>query len=168
MDKTTLSIYAIRNKTNGRVYIGKTKDIRERVLQHWSEKRNRAERYKNDLINRPPTLFEKDFMECGKEGFEVYCLEENVPQEKGREREAYWIAEYDATNPEYGYNCRSEKKLSVDYTVGLPPNKSKGEKQKQPIEVKVPKGLTDEEFEKVVEFIKKIKANRGEEHGSGS
>lgn len=161
MDKTTLSIYAIRNKTNGRVYIGKTKDIRARVLQHWSEKTRMVNLSEQELFHGKLTLFEKDFAECGKEGFEVYCLEENVPQEKGREREAYWIAEYDATNPEYGYNCRSEKKLSVDYTVGLPPNKSKGESveetlKQQPI-IQKAKGLTDEEFEKVVEFIKKIK-----------
>ena len=167
MSEALLSIYAIRNKENGRVYIGKTKDIRERVLQHWSEKTHIAKMYKQHQLTRELTLYEKDFVEAGKDGFEVYCLEEDVPQEKGREREAYWIAEYDATNPKYGYNKRSERKLKVNCIVGLPPNASKGEKQetkdlqpdyKPPPDKNQPsKGLTDEEFEKVIEFIKQIK-----------
>ena len=166
MDKTTLSIYAIRNKANGRVYIGKTKDIRERVLQHWAEKTHIANIYKQNQLTRELTLYEKDYLEAGKDGFEVYCLEENVPQDIGREREAYWIAEYDATNPKYGYNKRSERKLSVNCIVGLPPNVSKGEKveeaPKPPPKPQMAKGLTDEEFEKVIEFIKEIKAGKGE------
>lgn len=114
MAKQISSIYAIRCKVNGKVYIGRSQNPHERIKQHIQCLR-RGENHGTDL-------FKEDFDEYGADAFEGYILENGVEPENFREREAFWIAEYRATNPLYGYNKDAmEAGLVVKITTGLPP-----------------------------------------------
>ena len=66
--------------------------------------------------------FREDFLKYGVDDFELYILETDVLPSNGREREAYWIDEYQATNPCFGYN---KDPMSIGFAVritpGLPP-----------------------------------------------
>lgn len=108
------SIYAIRCKTNGKVYIGRSQNPHERIKQHM-QCLNRGENCGSDA-------FKEDFDKYGAADFEGYILEEQVYPAKFREREAFWIAEYRSTNPLYGYNKDTmDPGYVVTITPGLPP-----------------------------------------------
>ena len=108
------SIYAIRCKTTGKVYIGRSYNPNERMKQHLQCLR-RGENYGSEA-------FKEDFDKYGASDFEGYILETGVVPAKFREREAFWIAEYRATNPLYGYNKDTmEVGLVMKITNGLPP-----------------------------------------------
>lgn len=94
------NIYKITDRTNNKVYVGQTKrDIYKRFAEHIN-KALHSER-KNDkalalyiaINNHKP------------ENFYVELLEkvEGTPKQVD-EREIYWIAELDSTNPDKGYN----------------------------------------------------------------
>lgn len=93
-------IYKITDRTNNKVYIGQTKrDIYKRFAEHIYRALNSQR--KNDrvlaiyiaIVNHKP------------ENFYVELLEEieGTPKQID-EREIYWIKQYDATNPDKGYN----------------------------------------------------------------
>jgi group I intron endonuclease len=108
------SIYAIRCKTTGKVYIGRSYNPHERMKQHLQCLR-RGENHGSDS-------FKEDFEKYGAADFEGYILETGVTPAKFREREAFWIAEYRSTNPLYGYNKDAmEAGLMMKITNGLPP-----------------------------------------------
>lgn len=65
--------------------------------------------------------WQMDYDKYGRESFEVYILEENIPKEKREEREDFWIDKYRAADPKYGYNHRRERVFKVQVTEGLPP-----------------------------------------------
>ena len=109
------SIYAIRCKTSGKVYIGRSQDPRERVKQH-------LQMLKNGTYYCGTESFQQDFDKYGASDFEWYILESGVTPNKFREREAYWISEYKATNPLYGYNKDPMECVPMLSLVnGLPP-----------------------------------------------
>lgn len=94
------NVYKITDRTNNKVYVGQTKrDIYKRFAEHIN-KALHSER-KNDRVlalyiainNHKP------------ENFYVELLEkvEGTPKQVD-EREIYWIAELDSTNPDKGYN----------------------------------------------------------------
>ena len=103
-----IGIYLIRNKKDGKVYIGKSLDIKNR----WNSHRSKLKR--NVHGNR---LLQKAYNEYGKENFEYkaveYC-EENELDEK----EIYWIKIFKATDRKYGYNLEyggsTNKKFAKD------------------------------------------------------
>ena len=108
------SIYAIRCKSTGKVYIGRSQNPHERIKQHL-QSLNRGENCGTDA-------FKEDFYKYGAADFEGYILEEQVYPAKFREREAFWIAEYRATNPLYGYNKGTmDSGYAITITHGLPP-----------------------------------------------
>jgi group I intron endonuclease len=115
-------IYAIQCKENGRVYIGRTYDLKRRIKEHFQMLRNCK---KTRYVHKTSCLseFQKDYNKYGEEAFEVYVIESSVPPEKCDEREAFWIAEYNATDPRFGYNFRDERLKSVDIRIthGAPP-----------------------------------------------
>lgn len=109
------SIYAIRNKTTGRVYIGRSQNPRERMKQHLQHLK-RGDNYYGTAS------FKEDFDQYGADDFEGYILEVNVVPAKFREREAFWICEYKATDPQYGYNKNPMAAgASLKISDGLPP-----------------------------------------------
>lgn len=109
------SIYALRCKTTGKVYIGRSQNPHNRMKQHLQHLKRGDNYYGSDS-------FKEDFDKYGAADFEGYILETGVIPAKFREREAFWIAEYRATNPLYGYN---KDKMEVGHvmkiTNGLPP-----------------------------------------------
>lgn len=116
------TIYAIRCKENGRVYIGRTYRLEGRIKEHFNELR-RIKKTTYESSKHSLSQFQVDFNIYGESAFEVYVLEENVPPEDCRERESYWIAEYNSTNPEFGYNRLTER-IIIDHipiNYGCPP-----------------------------------------------
>ena len=107
------TIYAIRCTKTGRVYVGRTLDIGRRLNQHLAELNG----------NKKRGDFQKDYNTYGIRSFEAYVLEENVPPEFAREREAAWIREYRSTDPKYGYNAKDETPATGfgRIKVGKPP-----------------------------------------------
>ena len=124
------TIYAIRCKENGRVYIGRTYRFEARIREHFYELRKGQKCcYSHDRTGRVKSLFQADYNRYGEKAFEVYILEENVSPEKCKEREAHWIAEYHSSDPLYGYNKLDEQdKASVPEPKRcLPPNRYRSE-----------------------------------------
>lgn len=117
--KKASSIYAIRCKSTGKVYIGRSQDPYERTRQHF-------QRLKRGDCECGTASFREDFAKYGAADFELYILEKDVAPDKFREREAFWISKYQATDQRYGYN-RDTMKIVEMFTVadGLPPNLSK-------------------------------------------
>ena len=91
---TNYTIYMHKNKINGKVYIGQTKQtLNERFR-------------KNGTGYKKCVYFYRAIKKYGWENFEHIVLEENINSlEKANEREKFWIAFYNATNKEKGYNC---------------------------------------------------------------
>lgn len=120
------TIYAIRCKESGRVYIGRTYRLEARIREHFTNLRREQKNYRSGI---EVSSFLKDYIRYGEDSFFVYILEENVLPEMCKEREAFWIAEYHATNPKYGYNKLDEqdKYISYKFKQGLPPNRYKYE-----------------------------------------
>lgn len=117
------TIYAIRCKENGKLYIGRTYDLIRRTHEHFSELRRNAKKKTMYPGKRTLSNFQLDYNQYGEEAFEVYILEENVPPEKCKSREAFWISQYDTTNPKRGYNkfTEAEKPVKLKIQKGLTP-----------------------------------------------
>jgi len=114
-NRKNFSIYAIRCKANGRVYIGRTSKISERIQTHFSELKRK--KYSSKLMI-------EDFEKYGKENFEIYILEENVPWES-RFKEYEYMRTYNSFDEKYGYNRgdRNKKEQNkFDFIYDLPPN----------------------------------------------
>lgn len=92
----TCGIYKITNKTNGKVYIGQSRIIEKRWYNHIHDATNSNKKAFESLLGRA-------IRKHGVDKFSFEILEE-CPVEKLNEREIYWIAEYDATNQDIGYN----------------------------------------------------------------
>lgn len=85
-------IYKITNKINGKVYIGKTNDIDKRWATHQKMAKKHINRYLYDAMN------------CyGIDNFQIEIIEE-CSKSDSNNRERFFIALYDSTNKEKGYN----------------------------------------------------------------
>ncbi len=106
-------VYAIRCLHNGKVYIGRTQDIKKRMNCHLNELK----------AGKKDGNFQADFNRYGADGFEVYILESGISTCDVSGRETHWIREYDATNPRCGYNKFVKKEVSGFENVkyGPPP-----------------------------------------------
>lgn len=87
-----VGIYKITNNINGKVYIGKSVDIKER----W-----RQERYK-----QPNKYFTNAVKKYGLENFSFEVLEE-CSKEELDEKEKKYIEKYNSTDINIGYNITS-------------------------------------------------------------
>lgn len=94
-------VYMIRNVLNGKVYIGESKDIRTRWSKYlWAAKSNRE----YHETKRP---LSQAFRSDGIENFEFIILESGDAYNDINVRlttEAQYIAKYNSTDPDYGYN----------------------------------------------------------------
>lgn len=91
-NQTRKTIYVIRNRINSKVYVGQTKDITTRFLQHCKP----SSANDNSLIA-------KAIQEYGANNFWVEILEKDVLDYN--ERESYWIKTLNSLEPN-GYNIQ--------------------------------------------------------------
>lgn len=104
------TIYAIQCRKTDRVYIGRTYRFEARIREHFYELRKGQKTYYSaDKTERTASRFQKDYIKYGEDSFDIFILEENVPPDLCKEREAFWIAEYNSANPVYGYNKLDEQ-----------------------------------------------------------
>lgn len=90
-------IYYIKNKKNGKIYIGQTVRPNERFKKHkWELERNM----------HPNEYLQNAWNKYGENAFE-YGVLGTYKNEKLNGREIYWIKRFDALNPEKGYNLQS-------------------------------------------------------------
>lgn len=100
-------IYLHKNKITKKVYIGQTKDTIERRARGGSGYQGCSHFY-------------KAIQEYGWENFEHFILEEGLTSAQADEREKYWIAVFDSTNPKKGYNIKTGGKVPhhpINYTA---------------------------------------------------
>ena len=110
------TIYAIRCKNNGRLYIGRTTNLNSRLQTHFAELKREKHNSK---------LMIEDFKKYGKDNLEVYVIEENVTYEV-RKKEYEYMRKYNSFDEKYGYNRGDRKKKEskeFECIHGLPPNK---------------------------------------------
>ena len=89
---TKYQIYVHINRYNNKVYVGLTSAINPNDRWHGGSGYQKNKEFYNDI------------QKYGWESFEHIILETDVTEELVDEKEQYWIAYYDATNPEKGYN----------------------------------------------------------------
>lgn len=116
------TIYAIRCKSTGRLYIGRTYRLDERIQTHFQTLKSKKHSSK---------LMIADYEKYGREDFEVYILEENVPY-KDRYKEYEYMKKYNSFDEKYGYNRGDRNKQSkkkIEYIYELPPNLFQSQKE---------------------------------------
>lgn len=87
-------IYAIKNKANSKIYIGKSVNIYRRKYQHLAELK--GNKHKNKYL-------QYSFNKYGEQNFEFYPIEFCNVSDLGV-REYYWINHYKSFNRNAGYN----------------------------------------------------------------
>ncbi len=94
MSNKIIGIYAIKNNTNNKLYIGQSQTLKRRISTH-----------KNNLMkNKDSCIYlQRAWNQDGKEKFEFYIVEE-CAIELLDERETYWIKELHSHASENGYN----------------------------------------------------------------
>lgn len=98
-------IYMIRNKINGKVYIGKTKNFKQRWSQYeYDYKKQRTGHINRYLLN--------SMNKYGFSNFEFSVLE-YCKIEDCSERELHWMICYKSFDQDFGYNLR------VDTSSGM-------------------------------------------------
>lgn len=116
------SVYAIRCKETGKIYIGCTKYPEDRIKQHFRELSRKQKTVKDGKF-RVPSAWQLDYDKYGESAFEFYLLESNISEEARFSREIFWIEEYKAFDSRYGYNTARYKSASISFTFinGKPP-----------------------------------------------
>lgn len=96
-------IYAIRNITTNKLYIGKSKNIYKRLHQHLSDIK-----YEHRNHNENPYLLNA-VKKYSINDFEYIILEKTILNEKYlSERELYFIDKYKTIDRKFGYNLRRD------------------------------------------------------------
>lgn len=105
-DLNKCGIYCIINTRDGKVYIGKSKNIYNRILQHKQCLQHKSKHENCHLTNA--------WYKYGDESF-VYCVLEylDVNEDLLRERELYWMQKFNSTDRRCGYNLRMDSSTNM-------------------------------------------------------
>lgn len=133
-DKFRSGIYVIQNNANSKKYVGKSKNIYKRIMQHITQLNTKNKNENRHLINA--------WHKYGRSCFTYYVIEyideENtdVLERKLAERELYWIKTLKTTKRKFGYNMRidSKGKCIVTDSTRQKCSKSQTERYKNPEE----------------------------------
>jgi group I intron endonuclease len=107
LDNKKCGVYCITNNINGKVYIGKSKNIYSRMYQHLSDLKLKRYRCEN-------SHFLNAWWKYGNENFTYHVLEYLDLNEKlVKQRELYWMIKYNSTNRNYGYNLRMDSDTNM-------------------------------------------------------
>lgn len=106
----TIGIYIITNTINGKIYIGKSKNIERRFKQHKSYMKNKN--LDNKRCN--PLLW----YSCKKYGIDSFTFEilqsfKIFNDEVLKDAELFWIEFYGCTDRELGYNLRKDSSSNM-------------------------------------------------------
>jgi group I intron endonuclease len=93
----SIGIYYIKNTINGKLYIGKSKNIENRIRDHIKEL------YRNKHANKH---LQTSFNKYGIDNFQFETIEifDTLDKAYLNEREKYWISFYKTIDSKYGYN----------------------------------------------------------------
>ena len=110
-----IGIYKIENLTNGKVYIGQSKDIDKRIKYHFTEA---AFNEKNVEYNTP---IHEAIRKYGTDKFKIDILEECLRNDLDA-REVYWISYYGSFPPsaDKGYNLTAGGKSATSINFLFP------------------------------------------------
>lgn len=89
-----VSIYAIKNLINNKVYVGSTKSLKSRKYKHFHQLKT------NTHVNEH---LQCSYNEYGKDKFSFFLLEE-CDSTIRKEREIYWINQFNSHDKNFGYN----------------------------------------------------------------
>lgn len=98
-------IYKVTNQVNGKIYIGFTT---QGYQTRWSK-------HLKDVESGSSYIFHKSIRKYGKECFTLEFIETCSSLTNMKEREIYWISQYQSNQREFGYNMTD----GGDGTVGL-------------------------------------------------
>lgn len=113
-------IYCFINNLNGKRYIGQSKNLENRLNQHYT-------RSFNPKSNEYNTYFHRALRKYGKDTF-TYQIIEDYYDDPGQDyldaRERFFIKKWDTTNRDKGYNISSDgimnnQDYSFDYCCSI-------------------------------------------------
>lgn len=143
-DKFRSGIYIIQNNINSKKYVGKSKDIYKRIMQHITQLNTKNSNENRHLINAWHKYGRKNFTYYVVE----YIYEESLEslEQKLKDRELFWIQTLNTIDRKYGYNMRldSEGRCIVS-----------NETRKQCSKSQIKRFANKEEREKIGEASKK-------------
>lgn len=90
------TIYAIRQKDTGKIYIGSSRMVAERLKSHLAALE--SGRHSNEDM-------QADYNKYGRESFEFYEIDK-MPTEAYRQRETYWMFVFNSCDRNKGYNYK--------------------------------------------------------------
>lgn len=91
-----IKIYVLRNRVNDKVYVGQTKNLQERLLQHLKE---------STLKQRGKMKLYRAIREIGKENFYIEEVDSCETKDEADEKEVFYIEKFDSIRN--GYNSVS-------------------------------------------------------------
>lgn len=150
-------IYKITNLVNKKVYIGQVynKSIEARFIRHCK-----------CADPKSPSYLCRAIYKYGKENFKVEQIEECYSVLELNEREKYWIAYYNSTNGEIGYNltpggeggntylCKSEEEMAAIKHKISNANKGKNNANSDQLKIKSIKTGEEYHFDTLTELLK--------------
>lgn len=95
-----MCIYRITDLTNGKIYIGQTRNLKRRKKEYKSASNGISKKNQNYLICQM-------FAEKGFDNFVFDVLEEVNDSGLLDEKEIFWISKLDSRNPLIGYNSKT-------------------------------------------------------------
>lgn len=92
-------VYKVTNKINNKIYIGiTTQKLDQRMKRHYRDAKR---------LDRPTVYFHNAILKHGEENFVFEKIEEVNDFEELNQKEKYWVAFYNSTDKDIGYNLDS-------------------------------------------------------------